>query len=86
MGGTAGVGLLLLAAIRSHLLAVAALALFALCTALSMALLSTGWGAALGSRPARRSFDRIAPLLGLASLAFGVWYALGAQGVVPYVF
>ena len=86
MGGTAGVGLLLLAAIRSHVLAVAALALFAFCTSLSMALLSTGWGAALGSRPVRRSFNRIAPALGAASLAFGVWYALGAQGVVPYVF
>jgi high-affinity nickel permease len=86
MGGTAGVGLLLLAAIRSHVLAVASLALFAFCTALSMAVLSTGWGAALGSRAGRRSFDRIAPVLGLVSLAFGVWYALGAQGVVPYVF
>src|ERR671935_682449 len=86
MGGTAGVGLLLLAAIRSHVLAVSALALFAFCTALSMALLSTGWGAALGSRPVRRCFHRIAPALGAASLAFGVWYALSAQGVVPYVF
>jgi sulfite exporter TauE/SafE len=86
MGGTAGVGLLLLAAIRSHVLAVSALALFAFCTALSMALLSTGWGAALGSRPVRRCFHRIAPALGAASLAFGVWYALGAQGVVPYAF
>ena len=86
MGGTAGVGLLLLAAIRSHVLAVSALALFAFCTAASMALLSTGWGAALGSRPVRRCFHRIAPALGAASLAFGVWYALGAQGVVPYAF
>ena len=51
-----------------------------------MAVLSTGWGAALGSRPLRRSFDRVAPVLGVVSLAFGVWYALGAQGVVPYVF
>jgi high-affinity nickel permease len=70
MGGTAGVGLLLLAAIRSHALAVTALALFAVCTAVSMALLSTGFGLALG----------------VVSLAFGVWYALGAQGMVPYVF
>jgi hypothetical protein len=23
--------------------------------------------------------------LGFASLAFGVWYALGAQGLVPYM-
>jgi hypothetical protein len=27
----------------------------------------------------------VAPALGLASLAFGVWYALGAQGLVPYM-
>lgn len=85
MGGTAGVGLLLLATIRSHTLAVAALALFAFCTALSMAVLSTGWGIALGSPPVRRSFHRVAPVLGVASLAFGVWYALGAQGVLPYM-
>jgi high-affinity nickel permease len=85
MGGTAGVGLLLLAGIRSHGLAVVALVLFALCTAVSMALLSTGFGLTLGNAVARRSFRRTAPALGLASLAFGVWYALGAQGVVPYL-
>lgn len=81
MGGTAGVGLLLLATIQSHVLAVVALALFAGCTAVSMAALSSGWGAALGKLP----LHRIAPVLGVASLAFGVWYALGAQGVVPYM-
>jgi high-affinity nickel permease len=86
MGGTAGVGVLLLASIRSHGLAIAALALFAFCTALSMALLSSGFGLTLGRGFARRSFARLAPLLGLASLAFGVWYALGAQGVVAYTF
>jgi high-affinity nickel permease len=86
MGGTAGVGLLLLDTIRSHALAVLALTLFAFFTAVSMAILSTGWGAALGSAPIRRSFNRIAPAVGAVSLAFGVWYALGAQGVVPYVF
>jgi hypothetical protein len=85
-GGTAGVGILLLAAIKSHVLAVGALALFAVCTALSMAILSTGLGATLGTARVRRSFARVAPLLGAASLAFGVWYALGAQGVVPYAF
>ena len=86
MGGTAGVGLLLLATIQSRMLAVAALAIFALCTAVSMAALSTGFGLALGSAPVRRSFHVLAPALGSASLAFGVWYALGAQGLVPYVF
>jgi hypothetical protein len=86
MGGTAGVGLLLLATIQSHMLAIAALAVFAFCTALSMAALSTGLGLALASAPARRSFDMLAPALGSFSLVFGVWYALGAQGVVPYAF
>jgi len=86
MGGTAGVGLLLLATIQSRMLAVAALTIFAFCTALSMAALSTGFGLALASAPVRRSFHVLAPALGGASLAFGVWYALGAQGLVPYVF
>ena len=85
MGGTAGVGLLLLATIQSRPLALAALALFAACTAVSMTLLSAGFGVALSTDAVHRSFHRVAPALGLASLAFGVWYALGAQGVVPYM-
>lgn len=85
MGGTAGVGLLLLATIHSHALAITALALFATCTAVSMTLLSAGFGVALSAGAVRRSFHRVAPVLGLASLAFGVWYALGAQGVLPYM-
>jgi hypothetical protein len=40
----------------------------------------------LGSARVRRSFARLAPALGGLSLAFGIWYALGAQGVLPYVF
>jgi high-affinity nickel permease len=86
MGGTAGVGLLLLAGIRSHFLAIVALALFAFCTAVSMALLSTGFGLTLSVPRVRRAFQHVAPALGVASLAFGVWYALGAQGLVPYAF
>jgi hypothetical protein len=86
MGGTAGVGLLLLATIHSRPLAIAALAIFAFCTALSMAALSTGFGLALTTDPVRRSFHVLAPALGSMSLVFGVWYALGAQGLVPYVF
>jgi high-affinity nickel permease len=85
MGGTAGVGVLLLAAIRSRPLAIAALLLFAVCTALSMTMLSAGFGAALSRERAHRALGRIAPVLGFASLAFGVWYALGAQGVLPYM-
>lgn len=86
MGGSAGVGVLLLASIHDHLLAVAALAIFAFCTALSMALLSTGLGRALACAPMTASFDRLAPALALVSLAFGAWYALGALDVTPYFF
>jgi high-affinity nickel permease len=86
LGGSAGVGILLLSAIPSHALAVVALALFALFTAVSMAALSTGLGLTLTSAPLRRSFHRLAPVLGLVGLAFGLWYALGAQSLVPYYF
>jgi high-affinity nickel permease len=84
MGGSAGVGVLLLASIRSHVLAVASLALFALFAAVSMALLSTGLGATLDSARVRRSFNASAPVLGAASFAFGIWYALGALELAPY--
>ena len=86
LGGSAGVGLLLLASIHNRGVAVLALALFALFTAVSMALLSTGWGLTLTRRPIARSFDRLAPALGLVSLSFGVWYALGALSLAPYFF
>lgn len=82
VGGSAGVAVLLLAGIGNDALAVLALALFALCTAISMALLSTGFGVTLGTAPARRSFARLVPILGVGSLAFGAWYALGALGPV----
>jgi hypothetical protein len=44
---------------------------------------STAWAAApawacCSSRPVRRGFERLAPVLGIASLAFGVWYASAA--------
>jgi high-affinity nickel permease len=83
-GGSAGVGVLLLAAIPSHTLAIAALALFAVGTAVSMALLSTGFGLTLRTGTARRSLARIAPVLGMLSLAFGAWYTLGALAIAPY--
>jgi ABC-type nickel/cobalt efflux system permease component RcnA len=86
MGGSAGVGVLLLASIHNRAVAVAALGLFALCTALSMAALSTGWGLTLTSAPIRRSLSRVAPVLGCTSLAFGVWYALAALSLAPYYF
>src|SRR5262249_5276195 len=83
-GGSAGVGGLLLPAIHDQLVACLALALFAACTALSMALLSTGFGFTLASGPVRRGFHRVAPVLALASLAFGLWYSLGALDLTRY--
>jgi hypothetical protein len=49
-----------------------------------MAALSTGLGFTLDRRRVRSLYPALAPLLGLASLAFGVWYALGALHVAPY--
>jgi len=86
MGGSAGVGILLLASIPSHTLAIASLAVFAVFTAVSMAFLSTGFGRTLSSIRVRRSFDRLAPALGLVSLGFGIWYSLGALSLAPYYF
>jgi high-affinity nickel permease len=86
IGGSAGVGVLLLATVDVQALAVAALGVLAVFTAVSMALLSTGFGLALTSGPARRSFSALAPALGMSSLAFGFWYALGALELAPYYF
>lgn len=86
MGGSAGVGVLLLAAIHDRGLAIAALALFAGCTALSMALLSGGLGFTLGRPRVRSVFPAVAPAFGVLSLCFGIWYALGALHVAPYYF
>jgi high-affinity nickel permease len=85
-GGSAGVGVLLLAAIPDRLEAVAALALFAAFTAVSMALASTTFGYVLTRGSVLRRVAGIVPALGTLSLAFGVWYALGAAGAVPYAF
>jgi high-affinity nickel permease len=86
VGGSAGVGVLLLAAIHDHAVALGALTLFAVLTAASMAALSTGLGMTLASAPVRRCFARVAPVFGAASLLFGLWYVLGAQGLAPYSF
>jgi high-affinity nickel-transport protein len=85
-GGSAGVGVLLLAAIPDHVQAVVALALFATFTAVSMALASTSFGWMLARDGVQRSMQAVVPALGALSLAFGVWYALGAVQAVPYVF
>ena len=87
MGGSAGVGVLLLAAIPSETLAVVSLLVLALFTAVSMTIVTTGFGAALGSRPVLGSARRrAAGASALASLAFGVWYAAAVWSLAPYPF
>jgi ABC-type nickel/cobalt efflux system permease component RcnA len=86
MGGSAGVGILLVASIESQLLGVISLGLLAIFTSVSMTILSTGFGAALASRPLRSSLGAFAPGLGVASLAFAVWYGAAAWALAPYPF
>jgi cytochrome c biogenesis protein CcdA len=86
IGGSGGLTLLLISTISNKAQATGALLLFAAGTAVSMALLSTAFGLVIAGGPIARNFERVAPVLGVLSMAFGVWYALGALGVVVYPF
>ncbi len=86
MGGSAGVGVLLLAAIPSKPLALASLVVLALFTGVSMVVVTTGFGATLGWSPVSGAFATAAPALGLSGLAFGLWYAAAAWSLMPYPF
>lgn len=86
MGGSAGVGVLLLAAIPSPEVALVALVVLAFFTAVSMTIVTTGFGALLSVRTVSGSLTAAAPLLGSASLAFGLWYAAAAWSLAPYPF
>ena len=74
MAGSAGVGVLLLAALPARSEAVAALVVLAVGTALSMAVLSYALGRVLTRGP---RFD-FAPAMGALTCAFGAWYVLAA--------
>ena len=86
IGGSAGVSVLILATIDSKGLAVLSLAILAIFTAVSMTIVTTGYGFTLASRPVRASFGAIAPVLAIASLSFGLWYAAAAWSLAPYPF
>lgn len=86
VGGSGGLTLLLLSTISDKTEAAGALLIFAAGTTVSMALLSTAFGLAIAGGPVARNFERVAPVLGVLSMAFGAWYALGALGVVVYPF
>jgi High-affinity nickel-transport protein len=86
MGGSAGVGVLLLAAIPSTPIALVSLVVLAFFTAVSMTVVTTGFGATFAWAPVAGAIDGAAPAFGVASLAFGLWYALAAWGAMPYPF
>ena len=81
MGGSAAVTLLLIAAIPNRVEAAVALTIFALATAVSMSALSAGFGTVIASRALGQRLEQAVPLLGLVSLAFGVYYGLAALAV-----
>jgi ABC-type nickel/cobalt efflux system permease component RcnA len=86
IGGSGGLTLLLLSTISDPVQATIALLLFASGTAVSMALLSTALGLAIAGGPIGRNFERVLPAFGTLSMVFGLWYALGAFGLVLYPF
>jgi cytochrome c biogenesis protein CcdA len=86
IGGSGGLTVLLLSTISDQAQAAGALLIFAAGTAISMAILSIAFGLAIAGGPIERNFERVAPVLGLLSMAFGIWYALGASGAVTYPF
>jgi hypothetical protein len=86
MGGSAGVGVLIVASVESTALSVVSLGLLAAFTAVSMWVVSTGFGATLMSRRLAGSFNGVAPAFATMSLAFGIWYGTAAWGLAPYPF
>ncbi|HYM44662.1 MAG TPA: hypothetical protein VES65_00675 [Solirubrobacteraceae bacterium] len=77
-GGSAGIGLLIIAAIPDHGVALAGLAVFAISTALAMSVVAAGLGRSLRALPAR-------PAGGFVC-AFGLWYLVAAAVGAPYPF
>ena len=86
MGGSAGVGVLLLAAIPSETVAVVALVLLALFTAVSMTIVTIGFGYTLATRRVAAVASTAIPVVGALSLAFGLWYAAATWALAPYPF
>jgi ABC-type nickel/cobalt efflux system permease component RcnA len=80
IGGSATVGVLLLASAPDRARATTALIVFAVSTAVAMTVLSLVFGYALGRAPTRRGLQAAIPALGAVSFVFGVVYAYGAIG------
>ena len=78
IGGSAGVGVLLLSAIPGKLEAGAALALFAAATAVSMAVVSTAFGYVLTRGAVLRGFTALTPAFAVFGVLLGAWYGLAS--------
>ncbi|MEO8199376.1 MAG: hypothetical protein ABI679_02535 [Gemmatimonadota bacterium] len=78
VGGSAGVGVLLIAAVPGRGRATLALFLFAAATAVSMGVVSSAFGYALVRGPIIHRLRSLVPLLGVMSLLFGIWYSVQA--------
>jgi cytochrome c biogenesis protein CcdA len=78
IGGSAGVGVLLAGSLADQVQGTAVLFGFAAATAVSMALVSTGFAYALSRPMIKDRLTGLIPLLGAASMVFGVWYSLDA--------
>jgi len=76
--GSAGVAVLIVAAVPSRGIAVAALVVMCAGTTLSMAILSAAFGRAFTAAAARRRLIRVVPGLAASGCLFGVWYATSA--------
>jgi hypothetical protein len=75
-GGSAGVGLLMIAAIPAEGVAFAGLVVFAISTALAMSAVAAGLGRGLATLPVRP--------IGMFTCAFGTWYLAAAAAGAPY--
>jgi ABC-type nickel/cobalt efflux system permease component RcnA len=79
-GGSAAVGVLLVAAVAGRADAVVGLLLFAAATACSMALVSAAVGYGLVRGIVAPRLERVVPPLAALSLLFGLWYTFNALG------
>lgn len=77
-GGSAAIGVLLLASLDGRSEAFVALCGFAAATVLAMTAVSAGLGFALERGPLARRVEGWVPVFGVASLLFGLWYAAAA--------
>lgn len=78
VGGSAGAGVLLVAAASSPAVGTVALLAFATGTALSMGAVSAVVGHGLASGRLGSRLRRLVPVIGVAGVLFGAWYAAGA--------